>query len=121
VYGGQISRLRKLAKVAAEPELFHDVRVCLDRRDDGHCGRCAKCLLNAFAVVAVTGEWPTWYPQEQFDPRHLAAIRFNETRRRFAMDILNCAAANARDGQWRFALQAYLDAAGKLTAATQSL
>jgi hypothetical protein len=113
VYGGQLSRLSKLAEVAAEPELFRDLRVCLERADDGHCGRCAKCVLNAFAIVAVTGEWPIWYPQAQFDSRHLTAIRFNETRRRYAIDILNCAAVNGRDGEWRIALQAHVDAAGK--------
>jgi hypothetical protein len=108
VYGGQVSRLDKLAKIAEEPELFRDVRVCLERADDGNCGRCAKCLLNAFAIVAVTGEWPAWYPQAQFDSRHLASIRFNATRRRYAVEILKWAAANGRDGEWRAALQAHV-------------
>jgi hypothetical protein len=108
VYGGQVSRLSKLAKVAQQAELFRDVRVCLERADDGHCGRCAKCVLNAFAIVAVTGAWPDWYPQAQFDARHVAAIRFNETRRRYAADILDCAAANGRDGDWRTALAAHV-------------
>jgi hypothetical protein len=108
VYGGQVPRLSKLTSVAQEPHLFGAVRVCLERGDDGHCGRCPKCVLNALAIVAVTGAWPDWYPQAQFDPRHLAAIRFNETRRRLAADILASAAANGRDGTWRAALAAHV-------------
>jgi hypothetical protein len=121
VYGGQFSRLSKLARVAGEPELFRDLRVCLGRADDGHCGRCPKCLLNAFAIVAITGEWPVWYPQAQFDSEHLTAIRFNETRRRYAIDILNYAATHGREGDWRIALQAHLEALGKPANAVRSL
>ena len=99
VYGGQVSRIDKLTRIAAQPELFQEVRVCLERADDGHCGRCPKCLLNTFAVIALTGEWPGWYPQGAFDVSHIAAIRMNETRRRYSLEILRRAAANGHDGE----------------------
>jgi hypothetical protein len=110
VYGGQVSRIDKLIQLAAEPELFQDVRVCQERTDDGHCGRCAKCLLNAFACVAVTGVWPSWYPEGAFDGRHVAAMPLTETRRRYGLEILGRAAENGRHGEWRRALEAHLGA-----------
>lgn len=108
VYGGQVSRLDKLAKIAAEPVLFADVRVCLERADDGHCGRCAKCLLNAFASLAITGKWPAWYPEVLFDVRHLDGMPLNETRRRYAWNIVRLAASKGLRSEWLDALQAHL-------------
>jgi hypothetical protein len=108
-----VSRIDKLTKVMAEPELFQDLRVCLERTDDGHCGRCPKCLLNAFAVIAMTGEWPSWYPQGAFDVGHVAAMRPSETRRRYGHEILKLAAANGRDGEWCTALKTHLGVASQ--------
>jgi hypothetical protein len=110
VYGGQVPRIEKLSQIAAIPELFHDVRVCLERADDGHCKRCAKCLLNAFAHVALTGEWPPWYPEDAFDTSYVAAMRLTETRRRYSSQIVRLARDNAIEGQWRTALELHLDA-----------
>ena len=108
VYGGQIPRMDKLAKIAAEPALIQDVRVCLERADDGHCGRCPKCLLNALASLAITGQWPAWYPEGLFDVRHLDAMPLNETRRRYGLNIVRLAASRGLRGEWLDALQAHL-------------
>jgi hypothetical protein len=97
-------RITKLAKIAALPDLFRDLRVCLGRTDDGHCKRCGKCLLNAFAIVALTGEWPSWFPESDFDLHDLASMKLTETRRRYGLAILQQAAVNGRDGEWRQAL-----------------
>jgi hypothetical protein len=108
VYGAHALRLDKLAEIVAEPDLFRDVRVCLERSDDGHCGRCPKCILTGLACVAVTSRWPEWYPEAAFRPSHLTDMRPNETRRRLALQILQRAAENGREGQWRAALAAWL-------------
>ena len=111
VYGGQVSRLEKLAEIGAIPELFGDVRVCLERADDGHCKRCPKCLLNAFASVALTGRWPPWYPESAFDASYVAAMRPSETRRRYSQQILKLATDNGIDGSWRAALASHIGGA----------
>lgn len=108
VYGTQAPRLEKLAQIANEPDLFHDVRVCLERTDDGHCGHCPKCVLTGLACVAVTGQWPEWYPETSFQQNHLTRIRQSETRQRLGMQILQCATDKRRDGQWRVALMDWL-------------
>jgi hypothetical protein len=110
VYGGQVSRIDKMAKIAAMPKLFCDVRVCLGRTDDGHCRRCPKCLLNAFAHVALTGKWPVWYPEEEFEVRYLSSMPLNETRRRYGLEILRRAAISGQSGTWHTALAALLGA-----------
>lgn len=108
VYGTHASRLEKLAEIANEPDLFHDVRVCLERADDGHCGGCPKCVLTGLGCVAVTGHWPEWYPEASFQPNHLMEIRQSETRRRLGMQILQHAADKRREGRWRVALMDWL-------------
>jgi hypothetical protein len=109
VYGGQVSRLEKLQKIAMDPELFRDTRVCLGRENDGHCGQCPKCVLNAFAIYAMTGNWPSWYPQEQFlDLNRLSSLRANETRRRFGANIVELAERTQRRGLWLTALKSWL-------------
>jgi hypothetical protein len=108
VYGAHASRLEKLAEVAAEPGLFHDLRVCLERSDDGHCGCCPKCVLTGLACVAVTGRWPEFYPESAFQSAHLTSMRPSETRYRLASQILQHTAENGREGRWRAALAAWL-------------
>jgi hypothetical protein len=108
VYGGQISRFEKLRKLAREPELFRDIRVCLERVSDQHCGRCPKCLLNAFACVAMSGEWPVWLPQQMIDLDGIAAMAPTEHRSHYAREILRMAMANGERGEWMRALSAWL-------------
>jgi hypothetical protein len=109
VYGGPVSRIDKLREIATDPALLRDVRVCLDRTNEENCGRCAKCLLNAFACVAVTGAWPDWCPEEAFDADHTVAMPLTEHQRRYGQDILKCAAANRQQGEWRSVLTALLN------------
>lgn len=108
VYGGQISRFEKLRDLSARPELFRDVRVCLERTRDTHCGRCSKCLFNAFACVAMTGNWPVWLPEHKVDLSGLATISSTEHRTRFAQELLQMAHTNNRRGEWMTALGAWL-------------
>jgi hypothetical protein len=108
VYGGQVSRLEKLEKIAMDPELFKDTRVCLGRENDGHCGQCPKCVLNAFAIYAMTGNWPVWYPQELFDLNCLRSLRANETRQRFGTNIVELAERTQRRGLWLTTLKSWL-------------
>jgi hypothetical protein len=110
VYGGQVSRFEKLRDLAHKPELFRDARVCLGRTSDRHCGRCSKCLFNAFACVAMTGEWPPWLPQDKIDLASVMTIAPTEHRTRFAQEILQMAAANNRRGEWMSVLAAWLTA-----------
>jgi hypothetical protein len=110
VYGGQISRFEKLRDLAAKPDLFRDVRVCLDRTGDGHCGRCSKCLFNAFACVAMTGTWPSWLPQHKINLAGVATIGSTEHRTRFAREILQIAKTNNLRGEWMSVLETWLDA-----------
>jgi hypothetical protein len=108
VYGGQISRFEKLRDLAAKPELFRDARVCLERTSDNHCGRCSKCLFNAFACVAMTGKWPIWLPEEKIDLSGVATIVPTEHRSRFAREILRMARDADRRGEWMATLDAWL-------------
>lgn len=108
VYGGQISRFEKLMDLTAKPELFRDVRVCLERTSDAHCGRCPKCVLNAFACVAMTGHWPVWLPQDKVDLAAVGTFVPTEHRSRFAREILQMATANNRNGEWMSVLAAWL-------------
>ena len=109
VYGGQVTRFEKLRQLAAEPELFSDVRVCLERTDDKHCGRCSKCLLNAFACVTITGEWPAWLPQHKLDFAGFTEIAPTPHRSRYAREILRMANGNGESGEWLTALADWLE------------
>lgn len=109
VYGGQISRFDKLRELAEIPELFCDIRVCLGRTSDDHCGRCSKCLMNAFACVAINGTWPSWLPLHKLDLRGLSKIRPTEHRCRYAREILDLAAANGESSEWMAALKAWIN------------
>jgi hypothetical protein len=104
MHGGQISRLQKIAALARQPGLFQDLRVCLERVDDGNCGRCPKCVLNGLACVAVSGAWPAWYRDGAFDARLITTIPVTESRRRYALAIHQCAVANHRRGNWQAVL-----------------
>jgi hypothetical protein len=108
VYGGQISRFEKLRDLSNKSDLFGDVRVCLERTSDDHCGRCSKCLFNAFAYVAMTGTWPTWLPEHKIDLASVATIAATEHRCRFAREILQMANINGRTGKWMPVLAAWL-------------
>ena len=108
VYGGQVSRFAKLRDLAGNSELFRDVRVCLGRTSDDHCGHCSKCLFNAFACVAMIGNWPVWLPEHKVDLASVAAIAPTEHRTRFAREILQIANANGRAGEWMPVLAAWL-------------
>ncbi len=124
VYGGQVPRLEKLRELASHPDLFRDVRVCMGRRSDQHCGRCSKCLLNSFACVALTGEWPPWLARHQLDLSGLAKIPPTEQYRlRYAREILQLAASNGVQGDWVAALAQWLaqEEAGPRRSARQFL
>jgi hypothetical protein len=108
VYGGQISRFEKLRQVAADPDLFRDVRVCLGRVNDEHCGRCYKCLFNAFACVAVNGDWPSWLPKEMLDLSGLASIHTTQHRILFAREILRMLSHDGQHSDWVTALNTWL-------------
>jgi hypothetical protein len=121
VYGGTVARIDKLREIAADPELFRDVRVCLDRTTDENCGRCAKCLLNAFACIAVTGTRADWYPEGAFDAADVAAIPLTVHRRRYGEDILKHAAARQQQGEWRSALEALLSDTPRTDPSTRNI
>jgi hypothetical protein len=108
VYGGPVSRLTKLKELATRRDLFRDVRVCQGRGSDDHCGRCSKCVLHAFACVALTDEWPVWLPQDKIDFASVAAIPPIPLRIRFAQEILQSAEMNERRGEWVSALAAWI-------------
>jgi hypothetical protein len=108
VYGGQISRFEKLRQLAGEPKLFRDIRVCLERASDEHCGQCPKCLLNAFACVAISGAWPAWLPKQMIDLDGIAAMAPTDHRSRYAREILRIAMASGERGEWMRALSAWL-------------
>jgi len=50
--GADHTRLEKVARIAREPELLADLKVCWRADSVSNCGRCYKCLLTMTALAA---------------------------------------------------------------------
>lgn len=50
--GAEHTRLEKVARIAREPDLLADLKVCWEADTASNCGRCYKCLLTMTALAA---------------------------------------------------------------------
>jgi hypothetical protein len=76
VDGGEVSRLRKVAAVAASPLALDTLRVCWASHEPGYnCGRCAKCVRTMLELELAGALRRCATLPDVLDPHAVARIR----------------------------------------------
>lgn len=76
--GPEVRRLDKLARIAGDPAVLADLRVCWRSRSDRNCGRCVKCLrtLAGLELLGARGGATSFHP-DAWSLEYLETVRID--------------------------------------------